>query len=61
MEPSTRPLSGSAGCCDRKMAFFGVFGLILLLGLLGKRPGARSYVLIAAAAGLAATWEVVKS
>jgi hypothetical protein len=43
------------------MAFFGVFGLILLLGLLRKRPGAGSYAVIAIAASLATVWEVVKS
>jgi len=42
------------------MAFFGLFGLILLLGLLRKRPGTGSYVLIAVATGLATVWVVVK-
>jgi len=43
------------------MAFFGVFGLILVLGLRRNRPTAGRYALIALAAGLATAWEVIKS
>jgi hypothetical protein len=42
------------------MAFFGVFGLILLLGLLSKRPSFASYALVGIAAALATLWEVFK-
>jgi hypothetical protein len=42
------------------MAFFAVLGLILLLGVAGKRPGRGSYVLIALAAVGASVYEYLK-
>jgi hypothetical protein len=42
------------------MAFFAVLGLILVLGLAGRRPSRASYSLVAMAAVAASTYEYLK-
>jgi hypothetical protein len=42
------------------MAFFAVLGLILLLGVAGKRPGRVTYGIVALAAAAASVYEYLK-
>ena len=42
------------------MVFFAVLGLILFLGVLGKRPDRSSYVIVALAAVAASVYEYLK-
>jgi hypothetical protein len=42
------------------VAFFGVFALIVFLGLRGKEPTRQTYVAVAVAAIVASTWELIK-
>jgi hypothetical protein len=42
------------------MAFFAVLGLILLLGVAGRRPGKVTYGIVALAAAAASIYEYLK-
>jgi hypothetical protein len=42
------------------VAFFGVFAVIIFLGLRGKDPNRQSYALVAIAAVAASLWELFK-
>jgi hypothetical protein len=42
------------------VAYFGVFALIVFLGLRGKEPTRQTYALVAFAAVVASGWELIK-
>jgi hypothetical protein len=42
------------------VAYFGVFALIVFLGLRGKEPNRQTYALVTLAAVAASAWELIK-
>jgi hypothetical protein len=42
------------------VAFFGVFALIVFLGLRGKEPTRQTYLAVAVAALAASAWELIQ-
>jgi hypothetical protein len=42
------------------VAFFGVFALIVFLGLRGKEPTRQTYTVVAVAAVAASAWELIR-
>ena len=61
MALTTRPPSGCVGRSSGIVALLGVFGVILLFALAGKRPGRGTYIAIAFVAATATLYEYLSS